>query len=52
MRNEIQKAVNKDRYLSKKDAILLNKFISKIKGELKEAQNQNLGKLKSNSIYL
>tara|TARA_Y100001970_G_C13558004_1_gene520090 strand:+ start:163 stop:435 length:273 start_codon:yes stop_codon:yes gene_type:complete len=41
LRNEIQKAVNKDRYLSKKDAILLNKFISKIKGELKEAQNQN-----------
>jgi len=41
LRNEIQKAVNKDRYLSKKDAILLNKFISKIKAELKEAQNQN-----------
>ena len=30
LRNEIQKAVNKERYLSKEDAMLLNKFISKI----------------------
>ena len=41
LRNEIKKAVNKDRYLSKEDAILLNQFISKIKDELKEAQTQN-----------
>ena len=41
LRNEIQKAVNKDRYLSKEDAILLNKFISKIRSELNEAQSQN-----------
>ena len=39
LRNEINKAVNKERYLSKEDAILLNKFISKIKKELSEAQN-------------
>ena len=41
LRNEIKKAVNKDRYLSKEDAILLNQFISKIRDELKEAQSQN-----------
>ena len=41
LRNEIKKAVNKDRYLSKEDAILLNQFISKIRHELKEAQSQN-----------
>ena len=41
LRNEIKKAVNKHRYLSKEYAILLNQFISKIKDELKEAQTQN-----------
>ena len=41
LRNEIDKAINKERYLSKEDAILLNKFISKIQKELKEAQEQN-----------
>ena len=41
LRNEIKKAVNKERYLSKEDAILLNQFISKIRDELIEAQNQN-----------
>ena len=40
LRNEIQKAVNKERYLSKEDAMLLNKFISKIQKELKESQDQ------------
>tara|TARA_B100001123_G_scaffold421601_1_gene529377 strand:+ start:729 stop:995 length:267 start_codon:yes stop_codon:yes gene_type:complete len=39
LRNEIKKAVNKERYLSKEDAILLNQFINKINKELKEAQN-------------
>ena len=38
IRNEIQKAVNKERYLSKEDAILLNKFIKKIQEEVKEAE--------------
>ena len=41
LRVEIQKAINKERYLSKEDAILLNKFISKIQRELIESQNQN-----------
>ena len=41
LRNEIKKAVNKDRYLSKEDAILLNKFISKIRGELKDSEKQD-----------
>ena len=39
LRNEIKKAINKERYLSKEDAILLNQFINKINIELKEAQN-------------
>tara|TARA_Y100000590_G_C15305098_1_gene857901 strand:- start:181 stop:447 length:267 start_codon:yes stop_codon:yes gene_type:complete len=39
LRNEIKKAINKERYLSKEDAVLLNQFINKINKELKEAQN-------------
>ena len=39
LRNEIQKAINKDRYLSKEDAILLNRFIKKIQKEIIEAEN-------------
>ena len=41
LRVEIQKAVNKERYLSREDAILINRFINKIQNELAEAQNQN-----------
>ena len=41
LRVEIQKAVNKERYLSREDAILINRFINKIQNELDEAQNQN-----------
>ncbi len=39
LRNEIQKAINKDRYLSKEDAILLNKFLKKIQKEINEAES-------------
>ena len=39
LREEINKGVNKERYLSKEDAILLNQFINKIKKELKETEN-------------
>ena len=39
IRNEVQKAINKERYLSKEDAILLNKFIRKIQEEVKEAES-------------
>tara|TARA_B100001057_G_C22135020_1_gene676024 strand:+ start:108 stop:374 length:267 start_codon:yes stop_codon:yes gene_type:complete len=39
LREEINKGVKKERYLSKKDAILLNQFINKIKKELKETEN-------------
>jgi len=39
LRDEIQKAINKDRYLSKEDAILLNKFFKKIQKEINEAEN-------------
>ena len=39
LRVEITKAINKERYLSKKDAVLLNKFITKIKRELAEVEN-------------
>tara|TARA_Y100000022_G_scaffold154149_2_gene136156 strand:+ start:208 stop:486 length:279 start_codon:yes stop_codon:yes gene_type:complete len=42
VRDEINKAINKDRYLSKEDAILLNKFIKKIQRELVEAENKEL----------
>ena len=39
IRDEIKKGVEKDRYLSKEDARLINKFIQKIRKELSEANN-------------
>ena len=39
LREEIQKAVKKERYLSKEDAKLINEFILKIQKELTEAGN-------------
>ena len=39
LREEIQKAVKKERYLSKEDAKLINQFILKIQKELNEAAN-------------
>ena len=39
LREEIQKGVNKERYLSKEDARLLNQFIEKIQKELQESEN-------------
>ena len=39
LREEIQKAVKKERYLSKDDAKLINEFILKIQKELNEAAN-------------
>lgn len=39
LREEIQKGVKKERYLSKEDAQLLNQFIKKIQNELQESEN-------------
>ena len=39
LREEIQKAVKKERYLSKEDAKLINEFILKIQKELNETAN-------------
>ena len=39
IKNELRKGVEKDRYLSKEDAKLINKFIEKIKKELSEAND-------------
>ena len=39
LREEISKGVKKERYLSKEDALLLNKFINKIQKELSEVEN-------------
>ena len=39
LREEIKKAVKKDRYLSKEDAKLINEFIKKITIELKDSEN-------------
>ena len=47
LRNEINKAINKERYLSKEDAILLNKFIKKIGTELKDAEGKELDETKT-----
>ena len=40
IREELKKAINKERYLSKEDAKLINEFINKIQKELGEAQYQ------------
>ena len=39
LREEIKKAVKKERYLSKEDAKLINEFILKIQKELNETKN-------------
>ena len=39
LREEIKKALKKDRYLSKEDAKLINEFINKIIVELRESEN-------------
>jgi hypothetical protein len=39
LRQEIKKGIDKERYLSKEDAKLLNQFIRKIQKELKETEN-------------
>ncbi len=39
LREEIKKAIKKDRYLSKEDARLINKFIQKITIELNNSEN-------------
>tara|TARA_B100000123_G_scaffold148427_1_gene109745 strand:- start:176 stop:439 length:264 start_codon:yes stop_codon:yes gene_type:complete len=35
---EMEKAVNKENYLNKEERVLINKFINKIKSELKNAE--------------
>ncbi len=39
LRDEIKRAVKKERYLSKEDAKLIGEFINKIQKEIKEAGN-------------
>ena len=39
LREEIKKAIKKERYLSKEDIKLINQFIKKIRSELKESEN-------------
>ena len=39
LREEVKKGVNKERYLSKEDARLLNKFFKKIQKELNESED-------------
>ena len=39
LREEIKKAIKKERYLSKEDANLINEFIKKITIELKDGEN-------------
>ena len=39
LREEIKKAIKKERYLSKEDAKLINEFLQKITSELKDNQN-------------
>ena len=38
IRDEIRNAINKERYLSKEDAQLINDFIDKIKTDLKNSR--------------
>ena len=41
MREEINNALKKDQYINKEDVILINKFINKIKKELKTKNTLN-----------
>tara|TARA_X000001036_G_C20543420_1_gene751305 strand:- start:199 stop:462 length:264 start_codon:yes stop_codon:yes gene_type:complete len=38
IRNEMKRAIEKERYLSKEDAKLINSFLNKIRKELSETQ--------------
>ena len=38
IKNEMQKALDKENYLTKEERILINKFISKIRNELKAGE--------------
>mgnify|MGYP003343548993 CR=1 FL=1 len=40
LKKEIKRATEKENYLNKEDAILINNFINKIKSELKKVENQ------------
>jgi len=40
LKKEIKRATEKENYLNKEDAILIKKFIDKIKSELKTVENQ------------
>lgn len=39
LREELKKAIKKEKYLNKEDAMLINAFLDKIKKELEEAKN-------------
>ena len=39
VKNEMEKAIEKENYLTEEERILINKFISKIKNELNTAKN-------------
>ena len=39
LREEIKKAIKKERYLSKEDAKLIGEFIRKVQKEIKESEN-------------
>ena len=39
LREEVKKAVKKERYLSEEDAKLIGEFITKIQGEINDAKN-------------
>ena len=39
VREELKKAIKKERYLSKEDAKLINQFINKIRSELNNSSN-------------
>ena len=39
IKNEMEKAINKENYLTDDERVLINKFIEKIKNELKVSKN-------------
>ena len=39
VKNEMEKAIDKENYLTEEERVLINKFISKIKNELNTAKN-------------
>ena len=52
LRDELKKAIKKERYLSKEDALLINEFINKIKNEVESIEIDKIAKKYNTNNYI